>query len=133
LEACKIKSIAFTESFDSVYDIRVEDNHNYCITSDNIIVHNSGKSVKQTLVNAGHPAEEVQVAGDKLVRARTASPIAERKQVYVRASILEKIYRDRDQGILRFPKGPKQDLADTIAQAICRHLGKPARVAKFGW
>lgn len=93
----------------------------------------SGKSVKQTLVNAGHPAEEVQVAGDKLVRARTASPIAERKQVYVRASILEKIYRDRDQGILRFPKGPKQDLADTIAQAICRHLGKPVRVAKFGW
>lgn len=93
----------------------------------------SGKSAKQTLVNAGHPAEEVQVAGDKLVRARTASPIAERKQVYVRASILEKIYNDREQGLLRFPKGPKQDLADTIAQAICRHLGKPERKIIVGW
>lgn len=93
----------------------------------------SGKSAKQVLVNAGHPAEEVQVAGDKLVRARTASPIAERKQVYVRASILDKIYNDREQGILRFPKGPKQDLADTIAQAICRHLGKPAREIVIGW
>jgi len=27
-----------------VYDLQVEDNHNYCITTDNIIVHNSGKS-----------------------------------------------------------------------------------------
>jgi phage terminase large subunit-like protein len=93
----------------------------------------SGKSVKQVLVNAGHPAEEVQVAGDKLVRARTATPIAERKQVYVRASILDKLYNDKDQGILKFPKAPKQDLADTIAQAICRHLAKPARKFKVGW
>lgn len=93
----------------------------------------SGKSVKQVLVKAGHPAEEVQVAGDKLVRARTATPIAERKQVYVRASILESIYNDKNQGILKFPKAPKQDLADTIAQAICRHLAKPARVVKLGW
>lgn len=93
----------------------------------------SGKSVVQVLVKAGHPAQEVQVAGDKLVRARTATPIAERKQVYVRASILEKIYTDREQGILKFPKAPKQDLADTIAQAICRHLGKPLREVKLGW
>lgn len=93
----------------------------------------SGKSLKQVLVNAGYPAEEVQVAGDKNVRALTATPIAERKQVYVRASILEMIYRDKDQGILRFPKGPKQDLADTIAQAICRHLGKPPRKIVVGW
>lgn len=93
----------------------------------------SGKSAKQVLVNAGHPAEEVQVAGDKLVRARTATPIAERKQVYVRASILESIYNDKNQGILKFPKAPKQDLADTIAQAICRHLAKPARKISFGW
>jgi phage terminase large subunit-like protein len=93
----------------------------------------SGKSVVQVLVKAGHPAQEVQVAGDKLVRARTATPIAERKQVYVRASILEKIYHDKDQGLLKFPKAPKQDLADTIAQAICRHLGKPLREVKLGW
>lgn len=93
----------------------------------------SGKSAKQVLVNAGHPAEEVQVAGDKMQRARTATPIAERKQVYVRASILESIYNDKNQGILKFPKAPKQDLADTIAQAICRHLAKPARKISIGW
>ncbi|MFA6087458.1 hypothetical protein [Mucilaginibacter sp.] len=93
----------------------------------------SGKSAKQVLVNAGHPAEEVQVNGDKMVRALTATPIAERKQVYVRASILDKIYNDKDQGILRFPKGPKQDLADALAQAIFRHLGKPARQIIVGW
>lgn len=93
----------------------------------------SGKSVKQVLVNAGHPAEEVQVHGDKMQRALTATPIAERKQVYVRASILESIYNDKNQGILKFPKAPKQDLADTIAQAICRHLSKPARKISIGW
>lgn len=93
----------------------------------------SGKSVKQVLVNAGHPAEEVQVHGDKMQRALTATPIAERKQIYVRASILDSIYNDKNQGILKFPKAPKQDLADTIAQAICRHLAKPARVVKLGW
>lgn len=93
----------------------------------------SGKSVKQVLVNAGHPAEEVPVTGDKIARARTVTPIAERKQVYVRASILDKIYHDREQGILRFPKGLKQDLADTLAQAIFRHLGKPERKILTGW
>lgn len=28
-----------------VYDLNVRDNHNYCVTDENIIVHNSGKSV----------------------------------------------------------------------------------------
>lgn len=93
----------------------------------------SGKSAKQVLVNAGIPAEEVQVNGDKLARARDVTPIAERKQVYVRASILNSIYNDRDQGILKFPNGPKQDLADTLAQAIFRHLGKPVRNISIGW
>ena len=27
-----------------VYDLEVEDNHNFCITEENIIVHNSGKT-----------------------------------------------------------------------------------------
>lgn len=133
LEACEVKNVTFDSCTLKVYDIKVQNNHNYCITSKNILVHNSGKSLKQVLVTAGYPAEEVQVSGDKMVRALTATPIAERKQVYVRASILDKIYNDKDQGILRFPKGPKQDLADTIAQAICRHLGKPPRQIIVGW
>lgn len=29
-----------------VYDLEVKDNHNYCITEDNIIVHNGGNQHK---------------------------------------------------------------------------------------
>lgn len=93
----------------------------------------SGKSAKQTLLTAGIPAFEVQVEGDKLARARGSSPKAEAGLVYCRASILEKLYMDPEQGILKFPKGLKQDLADTLAQAIHRHLGKPVRKFKVGW
>jgi predicted phage terminase large subunit-like protein len=93
----------------------------------------SGKSAKQTLITAGIPAIEVQVNGDKLARARDATPKAEAGLVFVRASILEKIYYDTDQGILKFPNGAKQDLADTIAQAIQRHFGRPERKFTVGW
>lgn len=93
----------------------------------------SGKSAKQTLITAGIPAIEVQVNGDKLARARDATPKAEAGLVYCRASILEKIYDDTDQGILKFPNGAKQDLADTIAQAIQRHFGRPERKFAVGW
>jgi predicted phage terminase large subunit-like protein len=93
----------------------------------------SGKSAKQTLDVAGIAAIEVQVQGDKLARARDATPHAESGKIYVRASILEKIYYDTDQGILKFPNGAKQDLADTIAQAIVRHFGKPERKFIVGW
>lgn len=93
----------------------------------------SGKSAKQTLDVAGIAAVEVQVQGDKLARARDATPHAEAGKIYVRASILEKIYYDTDQGILKFPNGAKQDLADTIAQAIQRHFGRPERKFAVGW
>lgn len=93
----------------------------------------SGKSAKQTLVKAGIPAIEVQVNTDKVARARDATPKAEAGMVYVRESILDKIYNDAEQGILKFPNGIKQDLADVIAQAIQRLLGKVPRDVDFGW
>lgn len=93
----------------------------------------SGKSAKQTLTTAGIAAIEVEVNGDKLARARDASPKAAAGMVYVRASILPYILHDEDQGILKFPNGAKQDLADTIAQAIQRHFGRPARAFTVGW
>jgi len=43
LEPRKIKSIEFIDT-DLVYDIEVEHNHNYLITTDNIISHNSSKT-----------------------------------------------------------------------------------------
>jgi len=81
----------------------------------------SGKSACQTLVSEGIPAIEVDVNGDKVARARDATPKAESGMVYVRASLLDKLYNDVDQGILAFPNGVKQDLADVLAQAIMRH------------
>lgn len=83
----------------------------------------SGKSAKQTLVQAGVAAIEVQVNTDKVARAKDATPKAESGMVYVRASILDKIYNDSEQGLLKFPNGLKQDLADTVAQSIQRHFG----------
>ncbi|HXP53155.1 MAG TPA: hypothetical protein VN922_24640 [Bacteroidia bacterium] len=83
----------------------------------------SGKSAKQTLTRAGIVAIEVEVNSDKVARARDATPKAQAGMVYCRASILDKLYNDSEQGILKFPNGRKQDLADTLAQAIQRHFG----------
>lgn len=93
----------------------------------------SGLDLINMLKSEGIGAIGVSVAGDKLVRARMATPKAEAGLVYCRASLLEKIYNDKEQGILKFPNGPKADLADTLAQAILRHLGKPVRKFKVGW
>jgi phage terminase large subunit-like protein len=93
----------------------------------------SGKSAVQTLVVAGIAAIEVEVPGDKIVRARSATPKAEAGMVFCRASLLNKIYNDADQGILKFPNGAKKDLADALSQEILRHLGKPVRNILVGW
>jgi phage terminase large subunit-like protein len=93
----------------------------------------SGKSAKQTLVTAGIPALEVQVNGDKMARARDATPKAEAGMVYCRQSLIDKLYNDPEQGILKFPNGLRQDFADTLAQAIQRHFAREQRTVKFGW
>lgn len=93
----------------------------------------SGTDLINMLKSEGIAAIPVQVTMDKMARARMASPKAEAGLVYCRASILDKILHDNDQGILKFPNGPKADLADTLAQAILRHLGKPERKILVGW
>lgn len=82
----------------------------------------SGVSAKQTLVKNGIPAIEVEVQGgaDKVARARMSTPYAEAGMVYIRKSLAGKLFHDEQQGILSFPKNPKQDLADALAQAIQR-------------
>lgn len=86
----------------------------------------SGKSAKQTLVNNGINAIEVEVKGgaDKVARARMATPYAQAGRVCVRQSILDRLYNDSEQGVLKFPKQKKLDVADALAQAIQRLLGK---------
>lgn len=83
----------------------------------------SGKSAKQTLTKSGVPAIEVQViGGDKVARARMATPFAESGMVYIRKSIANRLYNEVDQGILNFPNSKKKDVADILAQAIQRHF-----------
>lgn len=87
----------------------------------------SGKSACQTLKSMGIAAKEVQVNGDKIARARDATPKAEAGMVYVKRSLIDALLYDDVQGVLKFPNGQKQDLADTLSQAIQRHF---ARVRK---
>lgn len=85
----------------------------------------SGKSAKQTLTKQGINAIEVDVTGgDKIARARMATPTAEAGRVYVRESLLDFLYFDDKQGILKFPNASHDDLADVITQAIQRHSRK---------
>lgn len=88
----------------------------------------SGKSAKQTLTKMGIPAIEVEVkGGDKIARARMATPYAESGMCFIAKSQVEVLYSDSEQGILKFPNSAKLDLADTLAQAIQRQLGKKTR------
>lgn len=85
----------------------------------------SGKSAKQTLKNMGIPAVEVTVVGgDKVGRANMATPFAEAGMIYIRQSLVNKIYHDVKQGILLFPNGEHDDLQDALVQAINRLLGR---------
>lgn len=82
----------------------------------------SGKSAKQTLVQHGITALEVQViGGDKVARTRMVTPTVEAGLVYIRESLLEMLYNDPDQGLLVFPNGLHDDLNDAVVQAIQRH------------
>ena len=85
----------------------------------------SGKSAKQTLTKNGIPAIEVDViGGDKVARTRMATPYAEAQMVYCRESILDELYNDDKQGILKFPN-TGDDLNDALVQSIQRLLRNP--------
>jgi len=86
----------------------------------------SGKSAKQTLTNQGIPAIEVNVVGgDKVARAQMVTPYAESGLIYCRESLLDRLYNDSKQGILKFPNAEHDDLQDALVQSINRLLGGP--------
>jgi len=84
----------------------------------------SGKSSKQTLKRNGIIALEVQVTTDKIARAKDATPTAEAGFVYIKKSLADKLYNDPKQGILFFPNGEHNDVADVLSQAITRRFRK---------
>lgn len=60
-----IKSIEFCDYSDYLYDIEIEDNHNFFVTKDNFISHNSGKSfiimVRMLSIAIKHPCRQLVV------------------------------------------------------------------------
>lgn len=84
----------------------------------------SGKSAKQTLRKEGIVAVEVKVNKDKIARAKDASPAAESGLVYIRESMADRFFNDPKQGILYFPSGEYQDLADCLSQMLVRRTKK---------
>lgn len=80
----------------------------------------NGISAMQTLRGKNIPAIEVTKTTDKIAAANTATPFAESGQVYIRKSLVDALYNDPAQGILNFPNGANDDLADVLAQAISR-------------
>lgn len=82
----------------------------------------SGKSAKQTLTYEGINAIEIEVigSGDKIARARLASPTAEAGRIFIRASQKDYLINDSKQGIKFFPNGSHNDLADALSQSIMR-------------
>ncbi len=82
----------------------------------------SGKSAKQTLTRQNIAASEVEVqGGDKISRARLATPMVENGKVFIASHILEKLLEDSKQGLLHFPNGSHNDLNDAFVQSINRH------------
>lgn len=89
----------------------------------------SGKSAKQTLIKSGIPAIEVKPSsGDKVARARSVTPMVEAGMVFIRRSLIDRLYNDSKQGILQFPKSQWKDLADALAQSLHR-LRKKGKIS----
>lgn len=79
----------------------------------------SGKSAKQILSRGKVTAVEIPVlGGDKVARAQMALPVAESGVVYIAQSLVDRLYNDPKQGILVFPRGEHDDLADALAQFL---------------
>ena len=85
----------------------------------------SGKSAKQSLSQLGINSVEIKVdGGDKIGRTKLMTPFAEAGRVYCDERLLDKLYNDSQQGILKFPNNSHNDLNDALVQAIARHFLK---------
>lgn len=94
----------------------------------------SGSSAKQALTRAGIIAIEVKLMGgaDKVARAKMATPPVEAGLVYIKKSLVDKLYNDERQGILNFPKNTHKDLADALSQSMQRLFSGGVVVGRAG-
>lgn len=81
----------------------------------------SGKSAVSMMNKVGMYAYEVPVkGGDKVARARIASPMVERGKVKIKRNILRRLLYDDRQGLIKFPLGSHKDLNDAFVQMLNR-------------
>ncbi len=80
----------------------------------------SGKSLVQALKLNDVPAKEVNVESDKVARAKIAKMSANNRNIYVHPDAYSTLLLDKKQGILEFPNGQGDDLADAFSQSVQR-------------
>ena len=84
----------------------------------------TGKSSVQTLKNLGAYASEIELPGDKHVKANSVAPHIEFGKVKVYAPIKDLLFNDARQGILQYPEGSYDDLGDALAIGLYDMLGQ---------
>lgn len=85
----------------------------------------SGKSSVQVLKHLEMKAEEIEIdGGDKTARGNSIAPHVENGAVHVPDYLWKKFLDDERQGILNFPDGSHDDLADVFILGITDLLGK---------
>ena len=77
------------------------------------------------MVSLQNNSVEIKVdGGDKIGRTKLMTPFAEAGRVYCDERLLDELYNDSQQGILKFPNNSHNDLNDALVQAIARHFLK---------
>lgn len=112
-----------------VYDIQVEDNANYCITHDNIIVHNSGKSnaaaqkiILRCLTETGteeEPFRHIFTVVRKYKTTIRGTVFEQLRSECRKLGLDEKMTINESYGILKFPNG---------AEIRCIGLDDPEKI-----
>lgn len=85
----------------------------------------SGKSSVQVLKKMGMKAEEVEITGDdKWTRGNQIAPHVENGKVFIPDWLWTSFLEDDRQGILKFPEGSHDDVADAFVIGITDLLGR---------
>lgn len=83
----------------------------------------TGKSAVQTLKSLGAYAKEINIPGDKFVKANSVAPHIEFGKVKVYKPISQKLFHDAKQGVLQYPEGSHNDVGDALAIGLFDMLG----------
>lgn len=119
-----ITEIYLTDGNEVVYDLSVNGNHNFIVSENNIIVHNSGKSLAQTLRKQTdlNIKEAQNPTKDKEARANDVAPFVEAGRVYL---IRGGWNDDFINQVCTFPNAKHDEEVDCLVMACHRAFRKP--------